>query len=1845
MFKLSGKLARHSFAAMSCAILSVLAMCTASCNHNVQETASEKFSSYIRAYTGGVTGDDSTIKIVFTSALRPVNCGEEDVPDVFSFSPSVRGTARWTAPDVLEFFPEKGAFRPGTAYRARFRLDKVAGSIDPELKEFTFSFMVAPKVARFDNMEVTVSEGEEGFASAGFRLILEGSAVGDDAGNMVYAEYCGNAVPLEVTEGETAGTFTVRAAKLERGDRDRTLSVTFRGKDYLKTEKAEAIIPRREGFRVIGSSLKGGADPYISISFSQPLSSTQDLTGIVEIEGTDRHYIETEDNRLKITYGERRGELLTVNIAESLKSSTGEVLGEDVSLEFKEEDLKPAVRLLSGGTILPDSDRLILPFRAVNLRAVDMEIIRIYGDNILMFLQDNSLSGSDNLRRSGRAVYRRTIRLDTDPSKDLHQWQDFSVDLAGLFRQTPGAMYRIILSFRQEYSTYGTDIISGTGDSWLAETGDGGLSEEDEAVWDQPSPYYYRSYYNWDLFNWRETDDPTKPSYYMVSERMPECNLLASDMGIIAKADPDGRLYVNVNRITDTSPVEGAVVTAYNYQLQKIGEGITDGSGMLAMDTDGKAFIVTARSGEDTGYLKVADGYEKSMSRFDTGGETVKDGIKGFVYGERGVWRPGDTLHVTFVADDRENRIPDSHPVTMEMYTPAGQFYSRQVCTGGKDGFYVFDIPTAESDPTGTWNAWFRIGGAAFHKAFPIEAIRPNRLKMNLHLENDVLESGKRATGTFSANWLTGPAASGLNGTIEMSLSGTATAFREYPGYVFNDPTSQFTGNTVTLADLKLDKDGKAALNAGIPEAKNAPGLLKANLICRVEEEGGQESITTVTVPFSPFSAYVGVEIPRTDKEFLVTDTDYGFKVVVVDRTGSPISGHRLEYRIYKTEWRWWWESRSESLDSYVNGNAARPVASGRLVSRTMGITVPFRVNYPEWGRYLVYVKDLDSGHASGGLVNVDWPEWQGRSSRKDPDGLTMLAFSLDRESYRPGEEATVFIPAAKGGLALVSLETGRRVVSRELVKTGETDTPYRFKVTEDMAPNFYVHLTLLQPHNSTGNDLPIRMYGVQYVPVNNPESHLHPQISAPEVIRPQEEFSIRVREKDGKPMTYTLAIVDEGLLDLTAFRTPDPWNTMYAREALGIRTWDLYDDVVGAYSGRFSPLFSIGGDESIIDNSKKDNRFMPVVKFMGPFTLKKGEDVHKVRLPMYVGSVRIMVVAGGNGAYGNAEKAVPVRSPLMVLPTLPRMLGTGEKAVMPVNVFAMEDGISDVKISVRCEGPVKAETTECNLHFSSPGDRIADFSISSGKEEGTARITITAESGSHTVSETVSIAVRNPNPAILSLQRSMVGPGETYEFTYRAGGADEGNSAYLEIAGFPSVDFNRLFLFSENYSHFCTEQLVSRGITMLSVMGMLEKENQDKAKEAVPALLQQLYSRQMPDGGFAYWPGNSHPDEWVTSMAGQFMSDASAKGFEVNTGVMSSWKKFQKKCARNWRNQEAQNLGDLNQAYRLYTLALASDADFGAMNRMKESGALSPQARWRLAAAYAVTGKGNIAKEMTGSLETTVPEYGRTDMTFGSRLRDMSMIMETLLLVGETEKAVFLSREVASLFADYGYTTQTVAFASSAMGRLAEKVSGDAINVNITESRNTENVRSAKPAVTHRLDPSSGMVSVTNLSDAAVYASLTTRSKPEYGEGTEASSSGIMVNVRYLDADGNSVGVESLRQGSEFIAEMTVTNPGSSGDQKDLALVQIVPSGWEIFNSRLFNAEDGTGSVWEHMDIRDDRVCYYFDLPAGSRKTFRTRLRAAYQGSYVIPSVSCEAMYDNSVYARTASGKTLVHE
>ena len=1837
---------------------------------------SADYAPYVNAYTGGVISQNSTIRIELTHDQPMVDLNSELKNNPFSFSPSLKGKAYWVSNNTIEFVPEEGTLKPGTLYEGTFQLGDFI-EVDKKLKEFNFSFRVQERnfTLQLESLPITATQPDEINIKGEIRF--SDVVKKEEVEKMLTASDGKKSYPVEVTATDNLTRYQFNIRQIPREADDYPLTITANGNPagIDRKQSEEVLIPAKDCFRFMSAERIEQPENGIEIVFSAPLSTTQDLKGLIEIPEVSSSIFQISENRVFIYFEANTQNKLTLNIHEGVKDSQGKALGTSHTISFSEVSLKPQVEMSTSAAILPDSKSLIIPFRAVNLYAVDLSVIRIFENNVLMFMQTNSLASANELRRSGRLVYKKTLWLAKDASKDIHHWGDYSIDLAGLIHQEPGAIYRVILSFRQEYSAYpcgGNEnqnmkfADSNTSDG-LTKVSGSVLSEEDEAIWNTPEAYYY---YNggtmdWSVYRWTERDNPCHPSYYMNSDRIAACNVFASNLGMIVKRNSLNKLWIAVSNILDTKPIGKAQVTAYNFQLQPIGKGETNGDGFVEITPKGVPFIIVAESEKQKAYVRVVDGEEQSVSRFDVGGKDIQKGLKGFIYGERGVWRPGDTLHISFILEDREKRIPDKHPVALEIYNPRGQFYTKMISTQGMNGFYTFDVPTQATDPTGLWNAYIKVGGTTFHKGLRIETIKPNRLKINLALPKTLQATDKDVYAPLTSTWLTGATASKLKAKIEMSLSKVNTQFKNYGQYIFNNPATNFTTIKTDVFDGTLDAEGKASVTLKVPTATEAPGMLNATFTTRVFEPGGDASIYTQTIPFSPFTSYIGINLNQPKGKYIETDKDHVFDIVTVNTQGQLVNRTNLEYKIYRIGWSWWWENSGESFGTYINNSSITPVASGNLQTRGGKASFKFRVDYPSWGRYLVYVKDKESGHATGGTVYIDWPEWRGRSSKTDPSGIKMLAFSLNKDSYEIGETATAIIPAAAGGRALVSIENGSTVLRQEWIEVSNGgDTKYTFKITPEMTPNVYLHISLLQPHAQTVNDLPIRMYGVVPVFVTNSQTVLQPQIQMPEVLRPETNFNVTVSEKSGKPMTYTLAIVDDGLLDLTNFKTPDPWNDFYSREALGIRTWDMYDNVLGASSGSYSSLFSTGGDATLKPADAKANRFKPVVKFIGPFYLGKGKSqTHTLKLPMYVGSVRAMVVAGQDGAYGNAEKTAFVRTPLMMLSTLPRVLSIQEEITVPVNIFAMENQVKNVTVSLQASGGGVqiVGANQQSLKFTQPGDQLVFFTLKTGSKTGKATIHLTANGGGQQTKETIEIDVRNPNPVVTLRNSQWIEAGQSKELSYNLSSSSANNQIKLEVSRIPSVDISRRFDFLYNYQHHCTEQLTSKALPLLFVAQFktIDKTEAEKIKTNVQEAIRQIYGRQLPNGGFVYWPGNAVADEWISSYAGMFLTLAQEKGYAVHANVLNKWKRFQRAAAQNWRMpQEAsgwqQWQSELQQAFRLYTLALAGVPEYGAMNRMKEQTGLSIQAKWRLAAAYALTGKMKPAEELVYNVETTVNPYSSMNQIYGSSDRDEAMILETLILMNRERDALQQAKVVSkNLSQEDWFSTQSTAFALMAMGRLAEKLSGTLDFVWSWNDKQQPAVKSAKAVFEKEIatTPKSGTVSVKNQGKGALSVDLITRTQL-LNDTLPAISDNLRMDIRYANLNGTPLSVNDIIQGTDFMAITSISNISGTSDYTNLALTHIIPSGWEIYNERMVAPEtenaaaDGSGqsvSKYSYQDIRDDRVLTYFNLRRGETKVFTVRLQATYAGNFILPAVQCEAMYDVNVQARSKAGRTIV--
>ena len=1824
----------------------------------------ESIGAYIDGFTSGIISKASPIRVRFASIVAsPEEVGAEVKNKIIDFTPSIAGKAVWEDEQSIRFDPDQ-PLTSGTAYVARVNLKKLFSNIPAEAEQFEFDFHT-----RNQYYDITVlglyPPDVNNLAKQELRgqITTADVATPEEVEPILTATQKGKSLEISWIHSGDQLTHDFVVSNVARTEEATKVTLKWTGKSLgvdLKGEK-EIEVPSLSDFKVTDAQAFQNPEQYIHLHFSDPILASQDLNGLVSLSDYDGDLRFTIDGPEVRIYPARRltGDVL-VTVSTGIMNSQKRKMKNPGNWSVHFEDVRPEVRLVGRGVIMPNSEGLVFPFDAIGLTAVEVEIFKIYNNNILQFLQTNDLDGEYDLRRVGRVILQKKVDLTSiNPNSRSADWTRYSLDLGKLFEQDPEAIYQVRIGFRPAYAAFPcSDKAQGSNgddgdEGWYGEDyeepGDEGEIKSIMEGW-----YGIEGYYQG--YNWEQRENPCFPAYYNY-ERFISRNIIASNLGILAKGGSDNSWFVSISDLRTTQPLSSVECEFFDFQQQSLRKVVTDGQGMAMVQLDRRPFVVVAKKGSEKGYLRLNDGQSLSMSRFDVSGEVNQKGIKGYIYGERGVWRPGDSVFLHFVLEDNSGKLPPNYPVQFEVTDARGQNFIKRSVIGNTGVIYPLHFATSPNAPTGNWTAMVKAGGATFQKTLKIETVKPNRLKIDLDFGGDMIRAGDGLVAGLTSTWLHGAPAGGLEAKVEAQLRPSVTTFSLFKDFVFDDPARKFTDEAQTVFDGQLDASGKATFNIDLADNRRLPGKLNASFKTRVFEKGGDFSTDNITLPYSPFTAYAGVDIPTNQygENRLEIDKNGTLSFASVDESGRALSGRKLSVGLYRVNWRWWWDYGYDDVSRYNTSNNYDAVQKSDLVTNSKG-EAQWSVKVPEWGRYLVRVCDQESGHCSGDFFYAGYPWYGDEDNDQFRQAASMLAFSSDKSKYNVGETVKLTIPTGQKGRALVTIENGARVMESHWTEAKEGENTFTFKTTPEMAPNVYVHVDFVQPHAQALNDLPIRLYGVIPVYVEDPNTHLAPKIKMPDVVKPEQKVEIEVSEDKGREMAYTIDIVDEGLLGLTRFKTPNPWENFFAKEALGVQSWDLYDQVLGAHAGDLGRILSIGGDGEVQPGEDEQaNRFKPVVLHLGPFTLKKGKKAkHTIDMPNYVGAVRAMVVAANKGAYGSAEKSVPVRQPLMVLATLPRVLGPGEMLRLPVNVFAMEDKVKSATVTVKETNGLARVVGSASqqVSFSRPGDKLATFDVQISDKVGIAKFVIQAEGSGEKSSQEVEIQVRNPNPYVTNVAAKVLDGNQSWDESFTAVGMPGSNEAVLEVSSIPPINLGQRLRYLLQYPYGCLEQTLSGGFPQLYVNKLMElnEEQKKRVPENITATIERLKLFQTDQGGFAYWPGNSAPDHWATNYAGHFLLEAKALGYTVPASLLDRWEQFQKKTARMW-DPKMKDYGfysdqahELSQAYRLYTLALSGEPELGAMNRLRETKNLCLQAKWMLAAAYAQAGKKDVGQTIVKNLSRDIQDYTELSYTFGSALRDRALVTETLLLLGDRTAAGEMVKYLSDALSSQRWlSTQETSFCLLAIGKFVGDSNVDA-KVKFAYQVNggqTINAGSNTPVFSVKIpvnDAGSTRFKVTNPGGGTLFARLIQTGQPLAGQ-EDARSSNLEIKVSYADLEGHAIDPSSMAQGMDFIATVTVQHPGIRPIRYDeLALNQIFPSGWEILNTRMDNVQNFTNtSIPEYQDFRDDRVYTFFDLPQNKTQVYRVQLNAAYQGRFYLPAVSCEAMYDNSINARTA--------
>lgn len=1816
-------------------LLFVSAGCDPGSNQAVTEKNVVSVPDGIEAFTSGTISSIEPLFVQFAEAPS------ESAGQVIRIQPSVKGETT-VAGNTLTFTPE-GGWAPGQSYTAVASL--------PSGEDFTFYFDIPARLAEVITDGLFIA-GPDTPPTIKGRVVTNDATTAEEIKGLLSATQAGRplGVDVEALPGGQAFAYTVTGPS--RGANPSPVTIAYDGSSAGFRElngETTVDIPADEDFRFIEATV--GEDGRITLRFTDALAAKQNLDGQLSLtkinDGSDSPFTTViEGNLLHLFPGRSDIDQAAVLIRQGLQNAVGKGLGLETRYLVSLNQTRPGLRTVTNGAILPHQGKRVYPFEAVGISAVQVEVVRIFKNNVTQYLQDGDLNDANNdwsISRTGKVIARERIELSSlSGAVNTSRWSRYALHLGKYIDDNSSAIYQVRLGFTMEDAV--TNCGAGPEDFGLQPFA---FSKNDEFELGFPSyrnlmADYYGMYGDYADRKWQDRDDPCKPAYYN-REQFISQNIVSSNLGLIVKRNPDRRTLVFATDLLTASPRSGVTIRAYDRQQQLLFTGTTDNDGKVEMTTDFAPEVIMAEAGNDVAYLDVFDQPSLPLDRFAIGGAAGAGGIKGAFYTERGVWRPGDSVFLNFVLEDRDRRLPKDYPVTFVLRDARSRVVERRtVRPAFGQGLYPLTFQTKKSDATGAWSATVEAGGRNFTRPLLIEAVKPNRLSIDLRLPDGGLSSSSNKV-ELESKWLYGAPAANLKAKVNLSVFPRNPDFDRWEGYVFQDPSRKIYDNDLgELFDGQLDAAGLTNLTIQ-PGGDALPGPVALGVATKVFEPGGNFSIDNQRIPFDPYPVYAGVLIPTDDWGSKRIAIEGGSNVAIssVSNDGRASGNRDLTVGVYRVRWSYWWQDNYDNVARYAGSRHTDAIETYRARTGTDG-TANVKVQVPTWGRYLIRVCD-DGGHCTGDYFYAGYNQ-----EESDRESASLLRPVADEESVEVGDEVTVRLPTSAGGNLLVSLETGAGTQVQKWVPAESGETEITFTADASMVPTVYANITLLQPYAQTTNDRPIRLYGVVPIEVKNPETILEPVVEASDSWTPKERVTVSVEEANGQPMTYTLAVVDEGLLGLTRFATPDLHGDFFAKEALGVTTYDLYRYVIGSLNGDFGKVLAIGGDGTNDDeDSQTANRFEPVVRHLGPFRLDGGKTGrHTVDLPNYVGAVRVMVVANGDRAYGSTDKRIPVLQPLMLLPTLPRVLSPGERVDMPVNVFAMGNNIRNVTVRVsESEGMVNLPAAEQSVAFAAPGNQTAYFPVEVGNKTGIARFTVAGSGNGEQASQEVEIDVRHPNRPVTRSTTVAIAPGETKEIAYENFGVGGSREATLELSNLPAMQLERHLRYLLRYPYGCVEQTISPAFAQLYLDKAVElTAEQDKQRRTnVAAGLSALRKFQTSNGGMAYWPGGRDAHPWATNYAVHFIVEAERAGYGVPQDLKRSLLKLQAKVAGDWKENNrvfyaSSSQQRLDQAYRLYGLALAGKAEIGAMNRLRQqSDNLSGTARFQLAAAYNLAGQQKTASDLISNVSTSVDRYREMGYTFGSDIRDMAVILESQLAIGDqsaaAEQAFLLAKRVGSR---NWLSTQEAAFALVAIGKMSagvdSKISADFTSP--TGGRTAVGASSGIYTIELPVDTDRPTVSVKNNGAATLYVSTIVSGKPKAGDEL-AEVENLGLSVTYTTPEGEPLNVSNLPSGTEFLATYTVTNPGTLGmNYRQLALRSLVPSGWEITNSRLDAGGGEESSAYDYQDIRDDGVYTFFNLNRGKSKTFTFKMTATYPGRYYLPAQLGEAMYSDQVQA-----------
>ena len=1828
--------------------------------------------------------------ITFSEAIIDKSRVGTEVPgEALRFTPAVQGTARWIARDRVGFFLD-APLAPSAQYIVQLTPELNPSDTFLLTGQKEFKFATDPFTVQQARMEFTSDEAREhatGFGTIAFNYPV---TIVDLKAHLSIELGDETEIPYQIeTDTATARTVKFRTKRIKRSKADREIKIKIEkgfkctgGKIGLEKANVTPVILR--GLGTLGVTYsdiwESDGTPYISVSFSAPVLSDA-IQPYIELTPAVAYQVISNYRNVQIHGDFKRRTTYTLKIRRGLTARNDAVLKRDYMTRLKIPDIRPQLGFLGNGFFLARKGQLNLGLTTINVKRVELNIEKVFANNLIYVSKlDRWSRWSRNL---GKPIHTEVLDI---PSQ-LNEEVTTPISLEEYLSDEHVGIFKVV-------------------------------ARNAQSRWD--------STHQW---------------------------VLITDLGISAKRTGD-KLYVWVKSLATGAPVPSARVKLISDNNQTLLSGTTNWAGFVDFTDvaekteDFTPFMITVSKRDDLAFIQL-DRHEIATADFDIAGSAyLQRGYEAFLYTSRGVYRPGETVQLAGIVRGPKQETPQPLPMLIEVLSPDGRIIRELRLQTNESGACDVQIPIPDYALTGNYIAKMRIADRVVGRVqFQVEEFMPDRIKVAVTADKSTYKLGEELSIEVTAINLFGPPAVGRK--VEAFCELEAVPFikkdtlpgidaTQWSSFVFRNVHSNFEKQRIGLGEAKTDAAGKTYYQFMIPETLKAPSLLNGVLTATVSETGGRAVTASHRVVIHPYSHYVGLR--RTTTGDVKINKPLRFDTIAVNNAMAVAPGRFLKLSLHKVHWNTILRQNSAGRYEYISEPQTTEVTTQTLTSTEMAQTVTLTPS--DYGEYRVRLEDIAStATAELGFYVSGWGNIP--VSMEHP---TRLELTLNKPAYRPGETAKLHIKAPFPGTLLLTVEREKMLSYRTIVMKNNTTTlsiPVRYAYR----PNVYLSATLARaiPMEETATDkkspLPARAFGIiplkidetrrrlsiemslnqkddigdmQQIPLAHPERNTESTGNGLEVaqagnseatVRPNSEVTIAFQvhgRRSWQKYDVCIAAVDEGILALTDFETPNPHNYFYRQRGLKTRSFDLYSGILPEIAD-VTDNSSTGGDADTALRAERRKRLntgsirrvKPVSLWSGFVkTDGNGRGTVQFKIPQFNGTLRLMAVAFAGGDYGGTEAYLTVREPIVLTPTFPRFLAGGDKVRIPVTLFNGTGADGEFTVELQASDDVRLlsasngnplqisleKDSEKSLQSLETENAVDKLSINKKVDVGTeaqlffdilvqdaigeANFNLSARGNTETTQLYVKIPLRSVAPPVTKTGQGVVRAGEPIDFIFPSNLIPDSSAFSLTLSPFPNVRFADSLRYLIRYPHGCLEQTTSKVFPLLyfsdlarSVEPMLAAE--DSVDHYITSGITKIESMLKSNNRFTYWPGGTYVNPWSSIYASHFLVEARKAGYEVADRVYDAMLAGLKAQAKFTPNTEDENeTKEIRRkislaTYAAYVLAAAGHPDRGTMHYLKNRGlsGLSDYSHFQLAGTFALSGELETALSM---LPVSVSPNFNKDMgqretggTFNSPIRAQAIMLDVLAEVNENHPSIpMLVKNLSEAAAEGNRwaTTQENAFAFLALGKILKKqMDRNYTGILTLNGEHFADFNATETCYTDEAwDGARVQLSVKGEGSCYYYWSAFGIQRDSFIEEYERE---LQVRRRYFNKDGEGQ-TSTFVHGDLIIAEVTVK--ALTANLENVVVVDMLPTGFEIENPRL---ESRAGIPWlkaqdfkpDYIDIRDDRLIFFGTFPRQRERKFYYALRAVSQGEFTLPPIVAEAMYDTTRSAVTGSMRIAV--